>query len=74
MTKNANGQKRRMHLVHQTFQSLSRRSLFFNFTVTFQPGSENGKAGALSHVYEKTQIKLSNFHILDPSIIVAPIR
>ncbi|XDV40677.1 hypothetical protein PO909_009714 [Leuciscus waleckii] len=54
----------------------ARWSLFFtrfNFTVTYQPGSKNGKADALSRIYKKAQVNLSNSHILDPSLVVAPI-
>uniref|UniRef100_A0A8C1V5B8 Gypsy retrotransposon integrase-like protein 1 n=1 Tax=Cyprinus carpio TaxID=7962 RepID=A0A8C1V5B8_CYPCA len=55
----------------------ARWSLFFtrfHFTVTYRPGSKNGKADALSRIYESEETSCCQGPILPPSVILAPIR
>ena len=55
----------------------ARWSLFFTrfqFTVTYRPGSKNGKADALSRRFDSNETSCCQGPILPPSVIVAPIR
>ncbi len=56
----------------------ARWSLFFSrfsFTVTYRPGSKNGKADALSRLYDSSPTqKCSNEPIISSTLIAAPVR
>lgn len=45
----------------------------FNFTITFRPGSKNGKADALSRMYSVSESPSEEKTIIPPSIIAAPV-
>lgn len=54
----------------------ARWSLFFTrfqFTVTYRPGSKNGKADALSRQYDLPTESLTPECILPPSVVIAPV-
>lgn len=46
----------------------------FKFSVTYQPGSKNGKADALSRIYETLEPAACPELILPPSILVTPVQ
>uniref|UniRef100_A0A3B1KK37 Gypsy retrotransposon integrase-like protein 1 n=1 Tax=Astyanax mexicanus TaxID=7994 RepID=A0A3B1KK37_ASTMX len=55
----------------------ARWALFFSrfcFTITYRPGSKNGKADALSRLFEKEKTQSDPQTILNPSCILAPIQ
>ncbi len=56
----------------------ARWSLFFSrfsFTVTYRPGSKNGKADALSRLYDSSSTeRFTNEPIISSTLIVAPVR
>lgn len=45
----------------------------FDFSITFRPGSKNGKVDALSRIHGKNESSASDKTIIPPSLIVAPV-
>lgn len=63
-----------IHPHSHTSESSPMATVLHNFSVIYEPGSKNSQADTLSCIYEKAQVNLSNSHILNPSIIIAPVR
>ncbi|KAK3559152.1 hypothetical protein QTP86_005004 [Hemibagrus guttatus] len=59
-----------------TAQGQARWALFFTrfkFSVVYHPGSQNGKADALSQRHDHHSSPTYPEHILPPSVVIAPV-